>query len=932
MLLTDFPRRFTPVLFGEKTRLSPEQIAARKALEEKAPGIRASLPAALQLFSPLPPDAGTVKYGHIQAMMGKLRKTELPNADTFTTCLERLSAADQGANTAEKMLKDEEEAILKTSQGIWANFVPHRYWNEIALASLQPGFFKDALIAQMISTNGERDFSTVYPYLGEIQDPVLKAKIQDRKAAQKSVNRSGDLLQLLMDEAPEKQVLYWPLAIKAGDPNVTHYLIKALYSPVRPLPDEFKMRMIESVVSAANTNYYDLFPILPLLTTLKSGENRADVEAELQRYEHELSTSAERCRHNYSSGNLKGIREELRLFSTIEQANQLSESSAMLAVFQKASQPLMEAGFLLPEIQLLLELTEASGQDAGTLVSSVLPAYQDVMAFAKAHPERLVKAGTTVPDALEVEAKIEDNKISIMKALILMGPAPVKNAIFMKRLDNLLSMMKQVEQLEAKTLEQASKVAKMVQDPYDAYQVFEYAASFKNVSQEKLFRQSLKLMQKPQKPKDAQQSEELQKPMPDALTLNVKALGKGFLRAVFSEGKLANIPISNAQLDQWDHKYMSTLANAIKNMQGHQKEELIDLCAAVLQGRYQEYLHDPKTEVGKTNLATKKAFETTFQKQGLALNYEQWLNFDGQVNFRMQTASERIQVVLENFEKVLSSEWGNLTAEGIDTTHQELDKCGLAYQNGHLVIQDKSCLKGENLRRLFYDFAYYVKGLSSASQEILDELSSSAYMIHSNQKPEEMYIHLWKRQPGQDLFMGNYTRACIALDNSGQGYSAVQANQNTFVQVAYLHRASDQAIVGKALFYMAKDKNTGLPVMVLNTFEGRGSEEGGYEYNRDIRDRYIEFAKQYSRAVVGYEVPLYTATSDLNPLFKKDLPKQDMKIKVLGTSLSGTFYLDSLPNSQRSLKGPHEAKMYQMSAGEKPVGIQTGSKKPTKQK
>src|SRR5690606_32812241 len=122
------------------------------------------------------------------------------------------------------------------------------------------------------------------------------------------------------------------------------------------------------------------------------------------------------------------------------------------------------------------------------------------------------------------------------------------------------------------------------------------------------------------------------------------------------------------------------------------------------------------------------------------------------------------------------------------------------------------------------------------------------------------------------------------------------------------------AFRSKALFYMAKDNKTGLPVLVLNTFEGRG-DQGSYEDSPLIRDKFTEFARQYSRAVVGYEVPVYTGKR-LNPIYKSDLSRDTVDVSVVGNSLTGDYYLDSLPSD--TVAGKHRTDMYRMYKGEDP--------------
>ena len=165
---------------------------------------------------------------------------------------------------------------------------------------------------------------------------------------------------------------------------------------------------------------------------------------------------------------------------------------------------------------------------------------------------------------------------------------------------------------------------------------------------------------------------------------------------------------------------------------------------------------------------------------------------------------------------------------------------------------------------------------------------------------EEMEIRLWSREPGNDLFQASYPGSCVAL-GYGRGGTSVQALQHTFVQLAEFYNKEKEAVTGKALFFWAKDLQSGEPILILNTFEGR---EDGCEEDPVSRDAVVEFAKEYGKAVAGRPVKICTADSMWNTLYTADLPREVLDLAVVGNTTSGEYYFDTFSMGDTELDKP----------------------------
>lgn len=548
-------------------------------------------------------------------------------------------------------------------------------------------------------------------------------------------------------------------------------------------------------------------------------------------------------------------------------------------------QPYADCGFSMLGVKPLLNLLTGLGKDEGALIGEVIPAYRQFVEFAVKRADKFVKAGQPVPSEAVVRAMLTKDGINILKAIILLGNAPLQNALDMKRLPVLLTHVADITRRQSNMLASVSKLSGMMVDPADCLKLLEFVHSFENVD------------------KGRQDVELALEEMVAAGKPDIKALGKLFLKKILADEVLENVEISDAQVDKWNLQYLSTLASALKHFNPETRKEMLDICKAALEGKFREFLHDPTNKVGRNNLRTKRAFNHAFSWQGLRLNYDQWLNYQGKVTFVRPGKNKQRKALNEDMSKLVTGFMARCPEQKarIDS---ELKDVGLAIEDGQLCNKWGSEITANQYSRIFYMSSRYAMDNTFLTEvKPLRQREESFRNLPDFDQP--LKIELWEREPGHDLFLGNYTGACIALDNYGGGRSSMEANQNTFVQVAYVKNPETNKVVGKAMFYIAKNRTTGQPMMVLNTYEARGKDsEGNYEKCLTIRKHLVDFAKDYSRAVIGRAVPLYTGTY-LNPIYLDDLPSTQLYMSIVGSALNNELYLDSLPNSRGPISGTH---------------------------
>lgn len=527
------------------------------------------------------------------------------------------------------------------------------------------------------------------------------------------------------------------------------------------------------------------------------------------------------------------------------------------------------------EFKKTLKLMKTLGRDAGELATRVVPEYKNLVAFVQKHPEKLVKAGEPIPSGKDCEKILKGRMGSIYSALALMGAGPLKYALAPKKLFQVLDL---VDKLSGhpdivRLVYEANQFNRSVEG---SIQLLELTTAMMDVKLHDKIREMLTRVCTEQR-------------------FDIRRMSREMLGHFFTQLEIFDDTMNPAQLDSWNLNYISKLGFVFQQgrMNSAQQEATKDLCKAALRGQYAQYLHDPETPVGQANLKTRQMFETMFEDKGIALNYDTWLSYPGRHIFRKFSKAERLETLKDRFNGLLQAADGR-DSEVLQRIQDVCHPLELEFRSGTLLKKSGDALSKDDLPTAVLPFLEALRQSSNtdiASRARDVEVALEDYLAAPNTTPR-LAISLWKREPGQDLFLGNQTGACTALGSDNQ-WASIQALQNTFIQVATLKNADTGRTEGKALFFWAKDVATGAPCLILNTFEGRESEDGHYEENKETRDHLRTFAQNYARAVAGRDVPIYTGTK-LNPLYIDDVKPLSRKIRVVGEATTGKFYLDTL--------------------------------------
>ena len=180
--------------------------------------------------------------------------------------------------------------------------------------------------------------------------------------------------------------------------------------------------------------------------------------------------------------------------------------------------------------------------------------------------------------------------------------------------------------------------------------------------------------------------------------------------------------IQPEEINNWDIKNIYTLKWIEKG------SNLIELISNTLQGTYKDFLFNPKTDIGRTNLETKKSFESE------GLNYDKWLNYEGKKEFKYN--GKEYEIGLWKREPGKDLFIGNHTDSCISTIDNNNDVIYGALVNTnvqYILIKEKASKKLKGYARV-----YFMKEEQSKEKNILldkYEASFNDYRLYPKSEP-----------------------------------------------------------------------------------------------------------------------------------------------------------------------------------------------------
>ena len=155
--------------------------------------------------------------------------------------------------------------------------------------------------------------------------------------------------------------------------------------------------------------------------------------------------------------------------------------------------------------------------------------------------------------------------------------------------------------------------------------------------------------------------------------------------------------IQQKDMKKWDLRFINTLKGFNDLLRYEKNISLSDLLSAAIQGTYKDFLFDPATEIGKTNLKTKKSFESE------GLNYDKWLNYEEKKEFEYN--GKEYEIGLWKREPETDLFIGNIAKSCISTLGSNSDVIygGLVNTNvQYVLVKEKATKEVKAYARVYF--------------------------------------------------------------------------------------------------------------------------------------------------------------------------------------------------------------------------------------
>ena len=379
-------------------------------------------------------------------------------------------------------------------------------------------------------------------------------------------------------------------------------------------------------------------------------------------------------------------------------------------------------------------------------------------------------------------------------------------------------------------------------------------------------------------------------------------------------------------INRWNLEYLAKLFEAEKLFKEEDKELLKLIVKATFQekeftvilfGNYEgKYTPEEEEWLEQIKNYTKKV-QKEFQKAGI--DFHRWLNYDKRkevfVGETPSAQSEKKEAFNRELYETITSLLGSYREKrkGIlpdDKAKQVFNsvfkKYGLQFKDKELYRSQKGKLNFREIDDVLGNFILTVERIfneekDKAIQEQIGTALSHLQDLKSrlpelerelNRQGYSLSIRPWQRNPGYDIFQGNYTGCCIAVENFNRG-AILDYLIDAGLQIVEVRDENVDETIAQTFLYFAKDNVNNIN-LVLDNVEIHKDRLGLAEV---IRENLFNYLKEYSLAVCPKTKRIVLGAT-YNDVKTKDLQNVDLTLRKIGGSPRQTEYLDSFGSAR----------------------------------
>ena len=388
--------------------------------------------------------------------------------------------------------------------------------------------------------------------------------------------------------------------------------------------------------------------------------------------------------------------------------------------------------------------------------------------------------------------------------------------------------------------------------------------------------------------------------------IDIKKLEENLLHHIFklcgmTDKQINAIP--KEKLLKWDVAKAHLLASEQSNMEDDEDETLAQIIKAVNLGMdFKTYIQDD-CDFGSVNFATKEMFE----KYGL--NYDVWFNPPKETEVRFQyidSNQERMTQIISQIEEDIESLRRTPAKTFID---KHFPDCifGEKFKINEKYSINKQTLLAfvKNMFKLL-DRNIFTRAQANLENPNKKENAQNTLTIKSHleqrlkdisqcetkkkEKPIDLTIKMWDRNPTHDLFQGNYSTCCVGLGEVNGSAMPHYLVNTMFNMIEFIDNNTNETI-GNALCYFVENE-LGEPTFVIDNIEIANGSKMSNKASEEFLDKILGYCIGLLKSVTNKPIPIFMGTQ-YNDVYDDELDIVELeKVKLIGEMDCNQIYTD----------------------------------------
>ncbi|MGB9847738.1 MAG: HEAT repeat domain-containing protein [Minisyncoccia bacterium] len=401
--------------------------------------------------------------------------------------------------------------------------------------------------------------------------------------------------------------------------------------------------------------------------------------------------------------------------------------------------------------------------------------------------------------------------------------------------------------------------------------------------------------------------------------------------------------ITKDNIKKWNLEYLAKLFEAEKYFEEENRDLLKLIIKAtfqeenfkdVLLGKYQGgYEADEREFLEELERYTNKV-KKEFQEKGI--DFEKWFNYSDIKNFKVGAAIEAQTKGREMFFKELQETIVNLLGsyhekkKGIlpeekakRLFNKVFKKYGVQFKQGEFYHPQKGKIELKDIEPILTDFNKEIEEIfqEEADTKIKEQIGTSLSHLQdlkarlpelSKEREKRGYtftIKIWDRNPGYDIFQGNYTSCCIAVENFNRA-AILDYLVDAGMQIVEIKDETIDKTIAQTFIYFTEDSDHKIN-LVLDNVEINNDYIG---LSDDIKKNLFQYVKDLALEVCPHTKRILLGTS-YNDIKAEGLTLKNFTLKKIGGSPRETEYLDAFGSARINSERKINTELYLVAEG-----------------